>query len=111
MKKQTPHEIACDKIFADLQSEYLAALENECIEFGHYENLDQGYREFVYENWVLENLEDINEMVDFLGFDDFKEWFIDYAETENATDLSVIWTKELADTFYKIIKERVNKNA
>mgnify|MGYP001427389727 CR=1 FL=1 len=105
MKTFSPHQIVCKKILADLQDEYLLALQAECMEYGHYEDIGNGYSEFIYEDWVLENLEQVDEMISFLGFDTFEEWFIEYAETESVTNMSLTWTKDLAETFYKIIQE------
>jgi len=108
MKKQTPYQIAATKIFNDLQAQYLEKLEEEGMKYSHYEDREQGYSELVYEDWVLENLEDVLEMVAFLGFDTFQEWFMDYASSNKDTDLSRLWSKELSATFEEIIGELQN---
>jgi len=110
MTKNSLHQIAGKKILADLQDQYLEALEEAQMIISHYEDIGNHQQESILEDWVFEELENVLEMVAFLGFDTFEEWFLDYVNSERiSNNIFLIWTKELSKTYEEIISEELKK--
>jgi len=104
MKNKTLHQVASQKVLADLQDAYLQYLENNCVSLGDYEDIGNGYSELVLADYINNTLDDIDEMIDQMDYSSFVEWFLETYSTDNSPAWVKHWTKDMAVTYYNILK-------
>ena len=102
----TSHQESANEIKENLIFAFEKYCDDHAISLGDYYQPDREIPEVWESNdFAHDAYSNIDIMVETMGYDSFSEWFVETYDSEIAPDWVKEWTKELAENYYKIIRE------
>lgn len=105
MKNESLQKEVALQILDDLQEKVIDSIDDD----GIYEEIGNGQFQHLISDWIYPILDDLTEMVKQLGFENFKEFYLENYTKANQPDFAKEWSAALAETYEEIIREELKK--